>query len=280
MDIAQVPASERPSFLDGRSLFTYIHSTVPSPIPEVINIEYWGGGLDEKGMRFEPRNTYKTVRIIGDGYSYLYSHWCTQETELYDTHADPYELSPVPPESNRRLHDRLNGVLLVSKSCSETSCRNPWTTLHPDGSVKNLRDALNKKHDKFYSALPRVAFKECLSYQHTDNEAPYLPSLKDGVSLGAKHRDVSAGNGVWREPRARVGIKEIGYFGEKYETLEELEMRSRYLTEEEMGREDRERRWKGLVWFLSGVLAELKTCFWRTVAWFWMPSWGIDVDYL
>jgi N-acetylglucosamine-6-sulfatase len=31
------------------------------------------------------RNTYKTLRVIGEDYGYLYSHWCTNETDFYDT---------------------------------------------------------------------------------------------------------------------------------------------------------------------------------------------------
>lgn len=31
-----------------------------------------------------PHNTYKSVRIIGDGYDLYYSVFCTNEHELYD----------------------------------------------------------------------------------------------------------------------------------------------------------------------------------------------------
>ena len=113
-----------PSFLDGRDLSAYWNgdSEKLTPAPETVNIEFWGGGMIEKStkMRFDSRNTYKTVRIVGEGYAYLYSHWCTNETELYDTTADPYELTPVPYSVNPRLHNRL--VLLQQISQAFLKC--------------------------------------------------------------------------------------------------------------------------------------------------------------
>lgn len=31
-----------------------------------------------------PNNTYKSVRLLGDGYNLYYSVWCNNEHELYD----------------------------------------------------------------------------------------------------------------------------------------------------------------------------------------------------
>lgn len=31
-----------------------------------------------------PNNTYKSVRLIGDGFNLYYSVWCNNEHELYD----------------------------------------------------------------------------------------------------------------------------------------------------------------------------------------------------
>lgn len=31
-----------------------------------------------------PNNTYKAVRLLGDGYNIYYSVWCNNEHELYD----------------------------------------------------------------------------------------------------------------------------------------------------------------------------------------------------
>ncbi|TGZ79523.1 alkaline phosphatase-like protein [Ascodesmis nigricans] len=279
LDIIGVPSSSWPTFFDGRSLLPYLSRTSSSPLPEVINIEYWGGGLDEQTMAFSPLNTYKTVRLIGPTYSYLYTHWCTSETELYDTHSDPFELTPIPLTANPRLYSRLNALLLVTKSCAKESCKSPWKTLHPDGTVLNLPQAMDPKYDPLYNALPQVAFKKCLDYQHVDNEVPYHPPLTPG-SLGADHRNINAGHGIFAEPRAKVGVKEIGYFGETYEGFEAYERRARYLTEEEMGRKDEAKRWKGWKWYWKGNWEECRIVFWRTVGILWYPRWWLDVDYL
>lgn len=43
--------------------------------------------LDPLGMDggiFIPNNTYKSVRLLGEGYNLYYSVWCNNEHELYD----------------------------------------------------------------------------------------------------------------------------------------------------------------------------------------------------
>lgn len=56
---------------------------------EVMHIEYWGPAVIEGALSVPPaqllKHSYKTIRIIGSDYGYLYSHWCTNETELYDS---------------------------------------------------------------------------------------------------------------------------------------------------------------------------------------------------
>lgn len=85
-----LPENEWPVFLDGRDLsadWTNHTGQHPTNSTEIINIEYWGAAVLE-GALTNPnvtRNTYKTIRIVGSDYGYLYSHWCTNETEIYDT---------------------------------------------------------------------------------------------------------------------------------------------------------------------------------------------------
>ncbi|KAG0058903.1 hypothetical protein BGZ90_004710, partial [Linnemannia elongata] len=62
------------------------------------------------------------------------------------------------------------------------TCRDPWAVIHPssssnkdhghgkDKTVRSLKDALNKKFDKFYAELPKFHFKECLHYYNPTNE--------------------------------------------------------------------------------------------------------------
>jgi N-acetylglucosamine-6-sulfatase len=60
-----------------------------------------------------------------------------------------------------QLVNRLDAVILVQKTCKEGQCREPWAQLHPDGVVKNLRDALDTKWDEKYASYPKVVFEQC-----------------------------------------------------------------------------------------------------------------------
>lgn len=93
LDLAGLEHDQWPPFLDGRSLLPYWTEDDPKmhPAPETINIEYWGpAALEFTPLKRytkidQPENSYKTIRIVSEEYAYLYSHWCTGETELYDT---------------------------------------------------------------------------------------------------------------------------------------------------------------------------------------------------
>lgn len=236
LTLVGLPEERWPVFLDGRDLSTYWSGAAEklNPAPETVNIEYWGGSFVEmtNNLRLDPRNTYKTVRIVGVNYAYLYSHWCTNETELYDSIADPYELTQIPYAANPRLHGRLNGLLLTTKGCSQDSCRNPWAALHPDGSVANLAEALEERHNVFYEGLPKVAFKECLNYLLVENEAPFYPAQ---VEFGTQWRDKAATDGLFRGSGGGVKVQEVGHFGDAYQPLEVIEKTARDLTDEELG---------------------------------------------
>ena len=74
---------------------------------ELTNVEHWGPALAEglgnlslssslavgpgnlsnlanTGREYSPDNTFYSVRVIGDCYSFYYSVWCTNEHEVYD----------------------------------------------------------------------------------------------------------------------------------------------------------------------------------------------------
>jgi hypothetical protein len=238
LEFSKLPTEKWPVFLDGRPLQPYWESETPDihPPPETINIEYWGSGIAETYLTPYTRldtsqNSYKTVRIVGQDYGYMYSHWCTGETELYDSITDPYELSPLP--LNTTIASRLNGLLLISKSCEQNSCRNPWKTLHPDGKVNNLKEALEDEFDAFYAALPQVAFKECLQYQLRSNEEPFYP--EGLVELGEMWRDKEATDGLRTSVGGGALVSDAGRFGAKYEGAEKVLGSARELTEEELG---------------------------------------------
>ncbi|KAI9731684.1 MAG: hypothetical protein M1834_004473 [Cirrosporium novae-zelandiae] len=245
LTLAGVDESEWPEFFDGRSLTSYFsgnvssNGTVCSNItykPETINIEYWGSSITEaSGINYtitDSRNTYKTLRIVGEDYGYLYSHWCTNETELYDTITDPYELNPLNLSTHAAIANRMNGILLVTKSCEQNSCRDPWATLHHNGTVHNLAQALDTKYDSFYASLPRVQIKECLSYQLPSNEAPYFPEFVEGTSLGEEYRNSTDG---FSESASGDVIIEDGHWGANYTDIATMEKTARILTDEELG---------------------------------------------
>lgn len=79
--------------------------------------------------------------------------------------------------------NRLDALLLVLKSCQGATCIDPWAVLHPEQSVQSLRDALDKEHDLFYAAQPRVSFDWCDAGYIVEAEGPQVPlTSRYGVS--------------------------------------------------------------------------------------------------
>lgn len=155
---------------------------------EHVSIEFWGQGIPEGKYGFSlddgklvgwgTNNTYKALRIINPthGYNIYYSVWCTNEHELYNLTSDPGQLhnlypsslsspSSLPAHHNLTpLIQRLDALLLTTKSCQGTTCRAPWSVLHPKGNVHSLADALDEKYHAFYSNVSKKAsiyFDEC-----------------------------------------------------------------------------------------------------------------------
>jgi arylsulfatase len=162
---------------------------------EHVNVEFWDVGqcgegkycTDSNGVQMEFGNgTFKSARIIGRGYSFSYTVWCSGGHELYDmnvrsmlspcpfllTHIsqrDPGQMKnlmeeqtlPLAGRTIKEVADRIDALLLVLKSCKQDACREPWKQHHPNGSVKTLKDALSPKYDAYYASQPKVAYKEC-----------------------------------------------------------------------------------------------------------------------
>jgi N-acetylglucosamine-6-sulfatase len=157
---------------------------------EHINIEFWGDYLVEGNVFYGQssfvNNTYKTVRIVGDEYDLSYTVWCTNDHELYDMSSDPFQLqnllasSPSNHEINKwpvaRLADRLDALLLTLKRCKGRACTKPWGKLHPQGDVKNLKDAMHSRFDTFYEKeQKKVTFDECVKGQILSVEGALEP---------------------------------------------------------------------------------------------------------
>lgn len=259
LEIAGLDESKWPEFFDGRSLLEQWHEPTSYNATgvgqgngkESINVEYWGlVGIEAPsaaslGAPFY-NNTYKTIRTIGDEQNWAYAVWCNGQTELYNVTADPYELtnlvrntssSTVTAEA-RRVANRLNALLMVTKSCEQDRCRDPWGQLDPgDGTAfVSLAQAMDASYDAFFANFERVQFDTCRNIQLTDNEAPYFPKLDTlpGGGLGRAHRgptDVIAPN-----PGIRV-ITTAEYYGtadQRNATAADIESVSRLLTLEEL----------------------------------------------
>lgn len=103
LEIAGLSKEDLPPFLDGRSLLSQWKApTDEEPTSgqgsshEILNVEYWGGAISgtPDATKTHPNTTYKSLRIVGDEFAFLYSHWCwTNEVELYNTNVSSAEPS-------------------------------------------------------------------------------------------------------------------------------------------------------------------------------------------
>ena len=259
LDIARVPPEDWPPFFDGRSLLPEWQHLQPKDVDdgvsrEVLSVEFWGSTVApaEKWTTRYHDNTYKSLRLVGEKQGWLFNRWCTNnQTELYNTTADPYELRNLaidPSPEIKRVMDRLSGLLLVTKSCGQESCRKPWEVLRvaceeeamANGEVtfSNLDQAMDSKYDAFFSSLPHFGFEQCLPYQKVDNEGPYFPP--ESEELGRRYRaeeDGSADAESWMTTIApeMEGNEYFGDLSQRYAGPEELMRSARALTEAEKG---------------------------------------------
>ncbi|KAF2180159.1 alkaline phosphatase-like protein [Zopfia rhizophila CBS 207.26] len=263
LDIAGVLLSSRPELFDGRSLLpdwtSSSNTTSEGNVKvdkEILNVEFWGPTgievLPDPSLIFN--NTYKTMRIVGEEYAYLYSRWCTGETEFYDTKEDPYELTNLaldPKDEDQKVMDRLNALLLVTKSCEQDLCRDPWSVLMQNSTlpgVCSLKEAMNALYNDFFAGFPLVSFKECGQVyengtydmgliQMVENELPfYPPGAENG--LGQAHRKST--DNYWPVEEGDCDYKSItntehcGSWAQRSATLEVIEKSARILTNEEL----------------------------------------------
>ena len=146
---------------------------------ELVNVEHWNSVPGSGGV-----NTYKAMRLLSDEYSFMYSKWCSGDREFYDMITDPGQMSnrlastPVGTaqkyygRSEDELFERLDALLMVAKSCSMDSCREPWRELFPGGQVFNLTDAMRPEYDSFFAKQPKVSFERCIQMHVVSKEGP------------------------------------------------------------------------------------------------------------
>ncbi|KAL4932930.1 sulfatase family protein [Aspergillus undulatus] len=213
LDIAGAPTRDG---LDGRSILNI--DTGAKKKTEHASIEYWGLAVPEgiygyiSNQTDQPENayegnTYKSLRLISDDYSIYWARWCNGEREFYDLKSDPHQTvnmaaNPgkhkdfkIANRSLRQVMQRANALVMVLKSCTGDSCRDPWGQLHPNGDVNNLIDALNSTYDTFYANQPRVTFTQCEKGYIVASEGPqkfnvYNKATRDvGGGIGSEDDD-------------------------------------------------------------------------------------------
>lgn len=256
LDIAGVSEADWPRFFDGRSLLGQWQGRPDEDAvgKELLNVEFWGGcHFEAPPFTSYPENSYKTLRIIDEAdQSWLYAKWCSGDEELYDTSNDPYELENLAvtranDTETRRLIDRLNALLMVTKSCSEETCRNPWSILQPPSAsnttdtsnsavavISNLRDAMDPAHDVFFAGFPRVAFAECMTYQYVPNEEPFYP--ESSAALQGQYR-LPTDNYVSVAPKsflAPSNEKLEGGWDQRHVTIDTILSSARQLRDDEL----------------------------------------------
>lgn len=132
---------------------------------------------------------------------------------------------------------RLNAMLLVTKSCAETSCQNTWGTLTGQdtavGEITNLKQAMDPKYDTFFDSFPQVTVAECLHVQIVSNEVPYWPPGSESLGLGSRNQTPSLGPS-YKFPVQLGNDKPEGGPEQRHATLEEILEKSRELTKEEL----------------------------------------------
>jgi N-acetylglucosamine-6-sulfatase len=215
---------------------------------EILNVEFWGqAGIEgpHKDVTSNRTNTYKALRIAGKSYAYLYTVWCTGESELYDTLNDPWELTNLAKGSRAKAHERLihrlDALLLVTKSCAQGSCRDPWMHLQPphtSSKIQNLPQAMNASFDTFFhSGLPCVQFNKCMDYQFVPNEGPYHPPKSK--ELGRNHREETDDFQSSHVPKCTERLKEnrplAGGPEQRNVTLGEIMKTAKVLTKKQLG---------------------------------------------
>lgn len=187
--LLKLAGSDRPD-LDGTPIPLSAEQLAHPASGEHVNVEFWGRAIPEGKFgkignesfggiggdnKSAGNNTYKALRVVGEGYNLLYTVWCTGEREYYDLLRDPDQMvnylgkdSDAPQaehtlagRSFEHVVSRLDSLLMVLKSCKAAGCHAPWSVLHPDGDIKTLKQALQGSYDAFYEKQPRVGFSSC-----------------------------------------------------------------------------------------------------------------------
>ncbi|KAK4057509.1 hypothetical protein OIO90_001578 [Microbotryomycetes sp. JL221] len=149
--------------------------------------EYWVESITEGRYSdgVHVTNKYRSIRILDESHeaNWAYAVWCTGEKELYEMNTDPDQMHNLllgettkvnlSSEKIQRVAKRLDGLLLRLKDCVGDECRQPWQSLFPRGEVTKLGQALSSQYDKYFDALPNVAYEDCTLGYHRAKEHPF-----------------------------------------------------------------------------------------------------------
>ncbi|KAF2108786.1 alkaline-phosphatase-like protein [Lophiotrema nucula] len=205
---------------------------------EYSNVEFWEGATYKfNGLNGTRVNSYKSLRLAGKGYDLMYAVQCVNNShELYDMVTDSGQmrnLHPTAPhEANHKnaynsgntklsgfdiksLLPRIDALLLVLKSCKGNTCTQPWKELHQDGTVKNLRDAMDATYDEYYNNLHdkfKVRFNKCYNNATIDisAEGPQWQGNGQAVMGSVGVNDTS--NPVDEDETFTLGWENEGYY--------------------------------------------------------------------
>ncbi|PVH67886.1 Arylsulphatase [Cadophora sp. DSE1049] len=174
-----------------------------NPLHDHVAVEFWGFGTTEgdyarmgpNGSYTQyPNNTYKAIRVVGKTYSLQYAVWCTNEHELYDMTVDPYQMTNLAASEGNlmgysvsQVMSRLDALTMVMKSCKGIQCTLPWLTLHPEGNVNTIADAMSQKYDSFYANQSKVSFTSCEPGYIIPAEGPQTPHYYKTENLNDWH---------------------------------------------------------------------------------------------
>ena len=156
---------------------------------------------------------------------------------------DPYELTNLaidPTRETQRLINRLNGLLLTTKSCGGESCRDAWHVLRAasDGTFTSLEEAMDPEYDGYFASLPPVGFRACLNLQEVSNEGPFYPP--ESASLGSEYRE-NTDAFIIKDTQGLVFLTgrdaRQGSTAQKTATLADMLKNAREVTDAEMGQE-------------------------------------------
>jgi N-acetylglucosamine-6-sulfatase len=106
---ADLAGTESPVNPDGRSLEPLLSGTPPQEWREVLLLE----------SRARNRPLWSGLRTQ----RYAYSEYETDEKELYDLEADPYQLRSIHESADPALVSELSGKLNALRGCAGHSCR-------------------------------------------------------------------------------------------------------------------------------------------------------------